>query len=387
VNLLDAVIGVLLVTAAVGGYRLGFVARAVSWLLTALGLYLAARALPNVIERADDPSGRNDLLLVAAAMLVAGAFLGQVLGLIVGSRLTLAIKSAKGRRADAVAGAAAGVVGVLVAVWLLVPAMAVVPGAAARLARSSTVARTLDRAFPEAPDTTRSLRNLLGDDYPQVFDRIRPAPDLGPPPQETGLDAITQERVKASTVKVIGEACGRIQEGSGVVVDDELVVTNAHVVAGEEETTLERDDGRNVEARLVAFDKDRDLAVLSAPGIDRPPLPLGKPRVRSRGAVFGHPGGGPLELSPFEIGSMGRVTGRDIFDQGASQRDVLFLASSLRPGDSGGALVSDEGEVIGVAFAIAPDRDGVAFALHVSEVEAVLRQVRLDGVSSRRCTN
>ena len=386
-NLLDAVIGVLLVTAAIGGYRLGFVARAVSWLLTALGLYLAARALPSVVDRTDDPTGRNQLLLVAAAMLVAGAFLGQVVGLIVGSRLTLAIKSAKARRADAVAGAAAGIFGVMVAVWLLVPAMAVVPGAAARLASSSTFARTLDHAFPDAPDTTRSLRDLLGDDYPQVFDRIRPAPDLGAPPPESGLDADTAERIEASTVKVIGEACGRIQEGSGVVVGDDVVVTNAHVVAGEEKTTLERSDGRNVEAHLVAFDPDRDLAVLSVPGIDRPALPLGEPRIGSRGAVFGHPGGGPLELSPFQIGRSEPVTGTDIYDRQRSQRDVLFLAASLQPGDSGGALVTPAGEVVGIAFAIAPDRDGVAYALDVSEVRAVLADVRPGGVDAGPCTN
>jgi S1-C subfamily serine protease len=387
VNLLDAVIAVLLVTAAVGGYRLGFVARAVSWLLTGVGLYLAARALPSVVERADDPAGRNDLLLVAAAMLVAGAFLGQVVGLLLGSRLTLAIKSAKGRRADAVAGAAAGVVGVMVAVWLLVPAMAVVPGASARLARNSTLSRAVERAFPEAPDTTRSLRDLLGDDYPQVFDRIRPAPDLPAPPAESGLDADTQARIKASTVKVIGEACGRIQEGSGVVVADDLVVTNAHVVAGEEETTLERDDGDHVDAMLVAFDPDRDLAVLHAPDLGRSGLPLGKPRVESRGAVFGHPGGGPLELSPFRIEKMERATGEDIYGEKQSRRDVLYLAASLRPGDSGGALVTPEGDLIGVAFAIAPDKDGVAFALDVSEVRAVLDRVNMEGVSSRRCTN
>ena len=128
-NLLDAVIGVLLVTAAIGGYRLGFVARAVSWLLTAVGFYLAARALPNIVERADDdPAGRNDLLLVAAAMLVAGAFLGQVVGLLLGNRLNLAIRSAKARRADAAAGAVAGIVGVMVESHLVAGRQDLVPG-------------------------------------------------------------------------------------------------------------------------------------------------------------------------------------------------------------------------------------------------------------------
>jgi S1-C subfamily serine protease len=142
-----------------------------------------------------------------------------------------------------------------------------------------------------------------------------------------------------------------------------------------------------VEARLVAFDPDRDLAVLSVPGIDRPALPIGEPRIGSRGAVFGHPGGGPLELSPFQIGRIEPVTGTDIYDRQRSQRDVLFLASSLQPGDSGGALVTPAGEVVGIAFAIAPDRDGVAYALDVSEVRAVLADVRSSGVDAGPCTN
>ena len=150
---------------------------------------------------------------------------------------------------------------------------------------------------------------------------------------------------------------------------------------------VERDDGRSVEARLIAFDPDRDLAVLAVTGLDRRALPLGDARIGSTGAVYGHPGGGPLELSPFEVGRREPVTGTDIYDRERSEREVLFLAADLQPGDSGGALISPEGKVIGIAFAIAPDRAGVAYALAVSEVQAILAELVPEGVGAGPCTN
>ena len=94
-----------------------------------------------------------------------------------------------------------------------------------------------------------------------------------------------------------------------------------------------------------------------------------------RGAVFGHPGGGPLEASPFRVDRRIRAVGRDIYGAARTERDVLVLAADLEPGDSGSALVSPDGDVVGVAFAIAPDRPGVAYALTPAEVRAALARV------------
>src|SRR3546814_3814837 len=122
-------------------------------------------------------------------------------------------------------------------------------------------------------------------------------------------------------------------------------------------------DGSEVSASIVAFDPRRDLAVLRAPGLERPALPLGDTEEGGRGAVFGHPGGGPLRAAPFEVGQEVTATGSDIYDSARTEREVLVLAAGLQPGDSGGALIDAEGRVVGVAFAIAPDRPGVAYAL------------------------
>lgn len=227
--------------------------------------------------------------------------------------------------------------------------------------------------LPEAPGAFLALRQLVGEDrFPQVFSALEPAPDVGPPPAATGISAARSAQIVESTVKVEGVACDRIQDGSGFVVGDDLVVTNAHVVAGEDATEVERSDGSRVSAAVVAFDPDRDLAVLSAPGLDRDPLPVGRAEEGDVGGVYGHPGGGPLEISPYEIAQEVQARGSDIYDRDPTERAVFLLAAELAPGDSGSALVDADGEVVGVAFAIAPDRDGVAYALTDAELRAVL---------------
>jgi len=235
------------------------------------------------------------------------------------------------------------------------------------------IAQEVADTFPNPPDTLEALRRIMGDDpFPQVFDALRPAPDVGTAPGASGLSEETAERVSLSTVKIQGQACGRIQEGSGFFVDDDLVVTNAHVVAGEDDSDVELSDGSTLDADVVAFDPERDLAVLRTEDSDRTPLPVRAASTGDTGGVFGHPGGGPLEISPFRVSDQITATGTDIYDRSRTSREVLVLASELAPGDSGSALVDSSGQVVGVAFAVAPDKPGVAYALAVEELEAVL---------------
>ncbi|MGE3620839.1 MAG: trypsin-like peptidase domain-containing protein, partial [Acidimicrobiia bacterium] len=290
------------------------------------------------------------------------------------------------RQADRVAGAGLGVLGVLASVWLLLPIMADVEGTMARQTRSSTIARFVHDRFPDPPDTLAALRRLVGgDQFPQVFDALQRTPSVSAPPAASGLPSAVAQATAASVVKVEGVACRRIQDGSGFVVAEDLVVTNAHVVAGEPETDLQRPDGSQVTGRVVAFDPRRDLALVHAPGLGLAPLPLGDTDVGGRGGVFGHPGGGPLEISPFEVARETDAVGRDIYDGARTERRVLVLSSELRPGDSGAALVDPTGTVVGVAFAIAPDRPGVAYALDVTELHAVLEGPHAAPVDTGPC--
>jgi S1-C subfamily serine protease len=372
VNVLDVLLVIVAVSAAVAGYRLGFIARATSWAGLALGVTVGALVLPSLLRHL---RGASDVTvaLVAIAALAGTALLGQALGLVLGTRLNVALPDGPVRRIDQVVGALLGIAGLLVGLWLLLPTLADVQGVVSEQARGSVIAREVNARFPDAPDTLQALRRLVGDNpFPRVFDALRPAPDPGVVPGASGLSDGLATTVAASTVKIEGEACSRIQEGSGFFVADDLVVTNAHVVAGEDDSDVVLSDGSRMDGTVVAFDPVRDLAVLRTSGADRPALPLDGAEVGTSGGVFGHPGGGPLEISPFQVGEQITAVGTDIYDSRRSERKVLVLAADLAPGDSGGALIDPRGQVVGVAFAIAPDRASVAYALDVDEVTAVL---------------
>ena len=392
---LDVIIVILAGSAAVGGFRLGFLARVVSWVGLAVGVVVAGRLLPPIIGafRSSDPTGK---LLIAVLVLLGGAFIGQAAGLVLGARAHHLIPLGPLRMADDAVGAAVGLFGVLVAVWMLLPSIANVAGWPARQAHNSSIARFVNREFPTPPDTLQTLRRLVGNQaFPQVFNALAPAIDTGPAPATTSLTAAVTAQAEASTVKVQGEACGRIQEGSGWTVRPGLVVTNAHVIAGERRTQVVTPGGATLAATAIAFDAGRDLALLAVPKLREAPLALfGGPAtvtaqqrlVGQHGAVFGHPGGQtPIAATPFLVSQYVSALGRDLYDQHDTKRDVFILASNLMPGDSGGPVVNAGGTVLGVAFAIAPDRPGTSYALSYTEVSAFLGTPRATAVNTRGC--
>lgn len=373
-NILDVVIIATAASAVLGGYSLGFVARAVSWIGLAVGLVVASHFLPGLVRnlQSSTPSTR---LLVVLGVLIGSALLGQALGLLAGSALRRTLPLGPLWQVDRIAGAVAGVVGVLVAVWLVLPSMVDVPGWPAQQVRTSRVAHAVDDLFPNPPNALQALRRLVGPGgFPQVFsDLLHRGEATGPPPATPGMSTVVENRVAASTVKVEGIACNRIQDGSGFAASPDTVVTNAHVVAGERTTTIIRPDGARLKATVAVFDPNRDLALLHVTGLGEEPLPVGTAAAGAVGAVFGHPRGqAALAVTPAAIRQNIVAVGRDLYDQHETRRQVFVLASDLQPGDSGGALVDHTGTVVGVAFAIAPDRPGTSYALTTAELRPVL---------------
>lgn len=386
-NALDGLILGTLILAALGGYRLGFLARILSWAGLAIGVVAAAHFLPSVVGLFD----RNDSqvrLIAALTFLLGVSMLAQGIGLAAGSLIHATLPVGVGfRQVDRVAGGVLGGMGVLVSVWLLTPALSHTNGWAARETAHSAMVRAIDGVAPEAPDTLRALKRLVGGDFatlPDVFAGLRAAPDVGAPPP-TGLAAAVHQKVVQSTVKVTGEACRRIQEGSGFAVAPETVVTNAHVVAGEHDTRVVTPQGRELRATVVAFDPNRDIAILRVAKLNEPALTVGRARVGVNGAVYGHPGGGQLRAAPAAIRQRVTALGTDIYDQNRTRRDVFVLASDLHPGDSGGALVDQAGVVVGVAFAIAPDRPQTGYALTDRELREEMKVVGTGPVPTGPC--
>lgn len=385
---LDAVVVAAAVAAAVGGYRAGFFTRVLSWIGLAAGVYLAARFLPRIVEFLS-LSGAAARLAVAAAVLVGAAFVGQGAGILLGARLHRVLPLGPLRSFDRAVGGMVGVVGVATAFWLLLPSISSVRGWPETSARHSSIARWVSGGLPPPPNALEALRRLVANDgLPQVFASLHADGSVGRPPAASPLAASVLARAEASTVKVQGQACNRIQDGSGFTVAPDLIVTNAHVVAGEPAgaTSVLLPDGRTLPARVVLYDPERDIALLRVERLGEPVLPLAPAGTRERGDVLGHPGGAiRLAVAPYAVSREITAVGEGLYDRHRTRRDVFVLASSLAPGDSGGPLVDVHGEVVGLAFAIAVGERDTAYALTGAELRPDLAGTHDRAVGTGAC--
>ena len=380
-NALDAVVLLGAAAAAFAGFRVGLTTRVLSWAGLAAGIALGVLLVDHVGD-ALQSSTRQTRLIASLAFLFLMTVTGQALGIGAGSLLRRHRPRARlVTVADRVAGAGTGLFSALLVVWLLIPVFASAPGWPAQAVRGSTIVRAVDQWGPEQPSSLRRLGRLVAEGrFPEVFDRLT-STDAGPPPT-TGLSAAVERGVAGSVVKVEGRACAVIQQGTGFVADDSLVVTNAHVVAGERATSVLTPDGRRIDAVVVAFDPALDVAVLRVPGpgLGLPVLRRAMGDVDTTGSVIGYPGGGPERESPARISQkIDRAEGKDIYDSTTTFRELFVLAASLAPGDSGGPLLDQRGRVVGLAFAVDPGNSTTAYALTTSEIDRGLRAARGKG--------
>jgi S1-C subfamily serine protease len=382
VNVLDLVVLAAMGAAGYFGYRLGFVARVMSWVGLAIGVAFAIAFVDDVLDPLSSQPSQTRLL-VALAFFLFLATAGQALGFAVGTALRRRLPPREGiNRGDRIGGAVVGVLGVLVAVWLLVPALASASGWPARAARDSQIVRAINRYAPDPPPQAERLgRRVAEGPFPEVFSRLNGPGNVGVPPTNV-LAPDVAARVADATVRVEGQACDQIQAGSGWVAAADLVVTNAHVVAGESNTHVETQDGRRLSASVVAFDPGRDVAVLRVRNLRLFPLARADGSDGMTGAVFGYPGGGPLAISPARIAEAVNAAGTDIYRTGRTRRQVYVLAAELAPGDSGGPLVDQRGRAVGVAFAVDPGQEGTGYALTRAEIDAVLLPLLRGGTPS-----
>lgn len=381
---LDVILVLAAVLAAAGGARSGLLARIATWTGLLAGFVLAGRTVPLVLDT------------VAGAGLPSRTFLAvlTLTATISLTRLVVQVASAPLRRMltlgplsliDRALGAVASVVALAVLLWLLIPSAAAVPGRVSSEVRASAVLTSLDAATPTPPDVTRALRTLLGGGRsPEVFASLAPTPAPSPLPTSTVLAPDVLDRaIRASAgVSVVG--CGRLYSGSAFAIDADHFVTNAHVVAGGRELLVRTTDGRRLPADVVVFDKDRDLALLAVPDHGLPTLTIARAEVGGEGVVIGYPGGQEQpRVAPVRVERRVVGVGRDVYGRDATERSLLFLAAGLRTGDSGAAVVDPAGDVIGIVFAVSPDRKDVAYALTTDELEALLVAPRTPGESGR----
>ena len=371
-NIADLVVVALAVLAGISGWRSGILRSAFSaagFIMGAvLGLVLTSRLLTGM-------SGVT-WFLAAAAIVVVSAGIGQGVAGILGNWLKGKISWKPVRLADSATGAMFAVSVVALLTWLLAGTVALLPWQnVSHQVDQSVVIKRLDTLFSKPGsafvDSMRTRLEALG----------LPASLAGLPwgvsasvdaPDPALLKNKAVRRAWGSLVKVegIATACDAQVDGSGFVFAPDRVMTNAHVVAGvAHPDVIVRGTGRSWPSSVVYFDPDRDVAVLYVPGLNAPALQFAKPAQHGDAAVVaGFPGGGRLAVSAARIRARVNTRGSDIYGKPGKAREIYSIRGSVRPGNSGGPLLSPDGQVDGVIFATAVNDAQTGYVLTAAEV-------------------
>jgi S1-C subfamily serine protease len=369
VNLLDVVIIVLVVVSVITGFRRGAILQVMTYTGLILGLIAGALLAPRVAQLAEDPFTQAAAAMLTLLILAAA---GDAIGYLIGRRVWAAARRSRLDPVDAGAGSVVAAAAALLTVWFL--AFNLVQGpfpALSRQIRGSAIITGIDAVLPRPPSLLAQVRTFLDRfGFPEVFAGLPPAP-AGPVEEPTRAEARRAfDSADQSTVRIVGQACGRISEGSGFVVGGGLVVTNAHVVAGVASPEVQLQDGGSFGAATVLFDPGLDVAILRPADDVAPPLRL-DPTILDRGAegaVLGYPGGGDLSGDRAAVRRTIPAVGRDIYGEDVIRRDVYELQAAVRPGNSGGPFVTTDGDVAGMVFAASTTDEGVGYALTAAEV-------------------
>jgi Trypsin-like peptidase domain/Colicin V production protein len=301
-NALDVAIIATALGAGFGGWRLGLVARVFAWAGVFTGLAIGVNFVPRVVTALGGTTA-DGRIGVALLFLFLVAAIGQAFGLVIGLLVHRVFPMPNPLPLwDRIAGASAGALGLLVLTWLVIPSLATAQGWPARMARGSWMVAAIQRVAPRQPAQFAAWGLAISEaPYPSALGPLDSPPDPGVAPR-TKLSPRVDALVRRSILKVTGNACHQIQDGSGWVASPGIVVTNAHVVAGERSTTVVDATGARMRAIVIDFDPVRDLAVLSVPRLEAPALTLATGTTGDEGAVYGHPAGGPLQVAPARIG-------------------------------------------------------------------------------------
>ncbi|HEY2940606.1 MAG TPA: MarP family serine protease [Gaiellaceae bacterium] len=375
-TVVDWVALALVLFAAVGGAVQGFVWSGLSLAGMVAGAVIGARLASLLFEKGAS-SGYSPLLALAGAVVLAASF--EVIGSAVGRVLRGRERTDVVRNLDSAGGLVAGALVGLAIVWVLGAMALQLPGQAdlRRTVQRSEILQRLNTIVPP-----RTLLNALR--------RIDPFPSFSGPPvptQPPNPRVLSRPGVRAaapSVVKVLGTACGIGVEGSGWVAAPGLVVTAAHVVSGEDDTTVTPvSGGGSLPAQAVAYDSRNDVAVLRVPGLLARPLRLVDPRPGAAVAILGYPENGPLDAIPGRIGTTATVTAQDAYGQGPVARIMTSLSGDVRHGNSGGPAVDATGAVQVTIFAARRGGSG-GYGLPASIVRRALGSAR-GPVSTGRC--
>ncbi len=381
VTALDWAIVAFTIALALWGYRQGLIVGALTLGGFGLGALIGSRVGPAVLEQGSR-SPYAPLFAALGALLIGSLVAVGLEGFALGLRSRV-VRGHAMHLADGAGGAILIGAVALGLAWVFGAVALHAPGATElrRDVQRSVILRSLNDVLPPSGPILNALNRV--DPAPQIDG---PATAVGPPDPKIASDPEVRD-AGAGVVRVLGTACGLGVEGSGWAGAPGLIVTNAHVVAGEDDTSVTTQDGTTADATAVAYDPRNDLAVLRV-DLDLEPLPLaGEPGRGTAGAVLGYPENGPFAVSPARFGETSEVISQDAYGRGPIRRRIASLRGRVRSGNSGGPLVDGAGRVMGTVFAATTSGSPGGFAVPNDVVGAALGRAGGSGpVDTGPCT-
>jgi len=366
--MLDVLIIIFLVSALFRGKEIGFVQQLCSTIGFFGGLLIGAALEPHTVRLVHSTLSRT---FVTLATTLGFAFIFLVVGEYVGLTLKHKVQTKRINSADNFLGSLLSATSFLIAIWLGAAILTGLPYPGFQQSiRQSYIISTLTHKLPAAPGIISDFGHLIDPNgFPDVFIGNEPnPPDKINLPSSSALAAAVNKD-KGSVVKIEGQGCGGIVEGSGFVVGNNLVATNAHVVAGINHPYVQDANGTH-SAVAIWFDPNLDFAVLRVSNLAGSPLVINSSTAANNtpAAVMGYPGGGGFDAEPASVLDEFTAVGRNIYNSGHTERDVYEIAADIIPGNSGGPLVAEDGTVIGVIFAQSTSYNHVGYALTTAQI-------------------
>jgi S1-C subfamily serine protease len=374
--------GIVAFTLALGlwGYRQGLIVGALTLVGFGAGALAGSRIGPLLLRQGSE-SPYAPLFAAVGALLVGALVAVTLESLALGLRSRL-IRGRGLHLADGAGGAALIASVALGLVWVFGAVALHAPGTPRLRAdvQRSVILRSLNDLLPPSGPILGALNRV--DPAPSI---TGPATPVGPPDPAIASDPDVLDAGR-SVVRVLGTACGLGIEGSGWVVAPGLVVTNAHVIAGEDDTTVATQDGASLAATPVHYDPRNDLALLRI-GADLPALAIAPdPKAGTAGAILGYPENGPYSVAPARLGETREVISEDSYGRGPIHRTISSLRGKVRSGNSGGPIVDSRGRVLGTVFAATTSATAGGFAVPDDIVRAARRETA-PSVGTGPCTS